>query len=159
MTPKEFPNYDRTAAIDAACDMIQLSEGFREKPYQCSADVWTIGFGTTRYANGIKVREKDPSINKQHAQFFLQLHILKLHDQLWKALKKPVKTHQCAALISLIYNIGIGNFTRSTLLKKLNEGLYDEAYLQFGRWIKAGGKVNQGLVNRRIREMTLFILD
>lgn len=61
------------------------------------------------------------------------------------------------ALISLIYNIGCGNFKSSTLLKLLNQGQYEAAAKQFRRWSKAGGKEMKGLVRRREAEAALFM--
>lgn len=60
------------------------------------------------------------------------------------------------ALVSLVFNIGCGNFKRSTLLKKLNKGLFEEAANEFGRWKFAGGKVRAGLVSRRAEEARIF---
>lgn len=60
------------------------------------------------------------------------------------------------ALVSLVFNIGCGNFKRSTLLKKLNKGLFNEAADEFARWKFAGGKVRAGLVARRSEEARIF---
>lgn len=60
------------------------------------------------------------------------------------------------ALVSLVFNIGCGNFKRSTLLKKLNKGLFNEAADEFARWKFAGGKVRAGLVARRAEEARIF---
>jgi len=58
-----------------------------------------------------------------------------------------------------VYNVGIANFKKSTLLKKLNKGDYEEASNQLLRWTRAGGKVLNGLVRRREAEKELFLED
>ena len=61
------------------------------------------------------------------------------------------------ALISLIYNIGCGNFKGSTLLMLLNAGNMTGAANQFGRWDRAAGRVMPGLQARREAETQLFL--
>ena len=68
----------------------------------------------------------------------------------------PINQNQFDALVSLTYNIGIKAFKNSTLLKKLNVGDIRGAAAQFDVWINDGGKVVQGLVNRRAVERKLF---
>lgn len=72
----------------------------------------------------------------------------------------PINDDMRTALISLIYNIGIGNFRSSTLLKKLNKGDYVGASNQFTVWVYGGASAKkviiQGLLNRRLREQSLF---
>jgi hypothetical protein len=58
--------------------------------------------------------------------------------------------------VSFAFNVGMGNVRSSTLLRLLNQGNYDGAAAQFGRWIKAGGRVLRGLVRRRAAERALF---
>lgn len=64
--------------------------------------------------------------------------------------------NQFDALVSFAYNIGIGGFTGSTALRRLNAGDYIGARSAMAAWNKSGGKVVQGLINRRAAEMKLF---
>ena len=64
--------------------------------------------------------------------------------------------NQFDALVSWVYNLGPTNFRKSTMLKVLNDGNYDEVPYQMKRWNKAGGKVLKGLVIRREAEAELF---
>jgi GH24 family phage-related lysozyme (muramidase) len=64
--------------------------------------------------------------------------------------------NQYAALVCLTFNIGVAAFSKSTLLRLLNEGKYDEAQNQFIRWDKDNGKTIPGLHARREREAELF---
>ncbi len=64
--------------------------------------------------------------------------------------------NQFAALVSFAFNVGIGNFTKSTLLKKLNAGEYDAVPRELMKWTKSKGKEMAGLVNRRAQEAALW---
>lgn len=61
------------------------------------------------------------------------------------------------ALCSFAFNLGVTTLRESTLMRKLNDGDYQGAALQFTRWDHAGGKVLSGLHARRIKEMTMFL--
>ena len=58
--------------------------------------------------------------------------------------------------MSLAFNIGEGAFARSTLVNKLNAGDKKGAAEQFLVWKNAGGRVSQGLLNRRQEEKAMF---
>jgi len=78
-------------------------------------------------------------------------------DAVNKTVKVPLTSNQFSALVSLCFNIGIGAFQKSTLVRVLNQGNYGEAANQFLRWNQGGGKVLAGLVRRRQRERELFL--
>jgi GH24 family phage-related lysozyme (muramidase) len=65
---------------------------------------------------------------------------------------------QYAALCDFVYNVGGGNFKKSTLLKVINAGQHERVPGQFQRWITAGGKPWPGLIKRRDREIALFFV-
>ena len=65
--------------------------------------------------------------------------------------------NQFAALVSFVFNCGIGNFKRSTLLRRVNAGDFAGAAREFPRWNKAGGQVLKGLTLRREAEAALFM--
>jgi len=74
----------------------------------------------------------------------------------------PLNQQQHDALVSFTYNLGVGAFTRSTLLRRLNRGDYARAEVEFMRWVYAskgagGPKVKYaGLVRRRKAEAAMF---
>lgn len=76
------------------------------------------------------------------------------------AVKVPINDDMRTALVSLVYNIGIGNFQKSTLLKKLNASDYVGAANEFTKWVYGGNgakkRVIEGLLSRRLREQSLF---
>ena len=130
-------------------------EGLKLKAYDDSVGVWTIGFGTTIYPNGIKVKKGDICTLEQ-AKAYMAHDLKKFESAVNSAVAVPINQNQFDALVSLAYNIGTGAFKESTLLKKLNESDYKAAAAQFAVWNKAGGKVMPGLVNRRAVERKLF---
>lgn len=131
-------------------------EGLKLSAYDDGTGVWTIGYGTTRYPNGQRVSEGDRCTLEQ-AKAYMQ-HDLKIFEHaVNSAVKVPLKQNQFDALVSLAYNIGVGAFKNSTLLKNLNLRNYKEAANQFDVWVNAGGKRLQGLVNRRAIEKKLFL--
>lgn len=79
--------------------------------------------------------------------------LIKHDKQLMYVVKVPFKSdYQHAAMLSFVYNVGIGNFSSSTMLKRLNAGNYDGACLELTRWIYAKGKKLPGLETRRTKE-------
>jgi lysozyme len=138
-------------------DMIKGWEGFRAEPYLCPGRVWTIGFGTTRYPNGVFVGEQDPEITRGQAEQYLRHDLIQFERAVLKNVKVEISQNQFDALVSFTYNVGPGNLKTSTLLKLLNTGKYLLAAQEFPKWNKAGGKVLPGLVKRRKEEMDLFL--
>lgn len=138
-------------------DLIKEFEGFSATAYPDVIKVPTIGYGTTVYRSGVKVKLGD-RIDQNTAMEELRDHVSKKCLPVIKSLVNvPLTQNQIDALCSFIYNVGSGNFTTSTLLKKLNSGDYLGAADQLPYWNKAGGKVFPGLVKRRTAERTLFL--
>jgi len=135
-------------------NLIKKWESFKPKPYLCSAGVPTIGIGTTKYPNGIKVTLNDSPISEELAVTYLIDHIKTIEIYL-----QPLRLtqNQYDALISFVYNCGIGNFNSSTLLKKVKVNPDDQTISnEFRKWNKAGGKTSTGLSNRREDELKLY---
>lgn len=137
-------------------DMICGFEGKRLVAYDDGVGVWTIGFGTTVYPNGVKVKRGDTCTDAQAKQY-MQHDLIKFEKAVNDSVTVPLNQNQFDALISLAYNIGTGAFAKSTLVKKLNAGDYKGAAEQFLVWNKGNGKIMQGLVNRRQREKGVFL--
>lgn len=134
--------------------LIGHAEGLRLESYLDGA-VWTIGWGTTRI-NGKPVTAGMKITREQAADYFN--HDIAIFERdVENAVKVPITDNQFSALVSLTYNIGIGNLRSSTLLKKLNKRDYKGAAAEFDRWVYAGGKVLNGLVERRKKEKQLFL--
>ena len=140
-----------TAGINLICSF----EGLRLNAYDDGVGVWTIGFGTTIYPNGIKVKKGDTCTEAQ-AKAYMAHDLKKFESAVNSAVTVSINQNQFDALVSLAYNIGTSGFKNSTLVKKLNAGDIRGAAAQFDVWNKGGGKVMQGLVNRRAVERKLF---
>lgn len=150
---------------DAAVQMIMSFEGL----YQVKADglVYAyhdvVGYPTIGYGHLLsRVKGEDlskyPPITKDEA-YALKLKDLDIiANGVSRCLKVPVTDNQFGALVSLAFNIGVGNLQASTLLRKLNRGdSLDEVAAEFVKWNKAGGKIYAGLTKRRIAERNLFL--
>lgn len=119
--------------------------------YQDAVDVWTIGYGHTK-----DVQEGD-KWSKEKADFMLWRELEDEYEEyVNNYVHVPITQQQFDALCSWVYNLGPSNLKRSTLLRKLNNGDYDEVPQQIKRWNKAGGKVLEGLTRRREAEALLF---
>lgn len=81
----------------------------------------------------------------------------KHNSEMTKYIKVPLSAQEHAAYLSFTYNVGVGNFKSSTLLKLLNKGKRQEACEQLTRWVFAKGKKLRGLVNRRNDEKALCL--
>jgi lysozyme len=139
-------------------DCIQLLkyyEGCRMEAYKCSAGVWTIGYGNTFHANGRPVKQGD-TITQQQAEELLPLILKKFAQAVFKRTAK-MEQREFDALVCFTYNVGIGAFESSTLLKKIRKELpAAEIVAEFHKWNKAKGNVLQGLVKRRAAEAWLY---
>lgn len=135
--------------------LIETSEGLFLTPYLDSAGIASIGFGTIRYPNGNKVKITDPAITREQAHEFMMWEIQKLQFPL-RRLAPGLPTKCYSALLSFTYNIGLGAFSSSTMLKLIKQKEWMKASEQFLRWKFAGGVESKGLLNRRKREKRLF---
>lgn len=140
-----------------AKELIKLFEGFRSRPYLDSAGVPTIGYGTTKYANGKRVSLHDAPISEAAADLQLEEFCAREVFPLLDNHMLHLTDNEYAALCSFIYNVGRAAAEKSTLLAKVYEGRYDEAADEFPKWRFCGGRVNKGLVNRRAKEREVFL--
>lgn len=139
-------------------NLIKEFEGLSLKPYLDVVKIPTIGYGNTYYTDGKKVTLNDKPISEIEATELLSCVANKdFADKIFPLIKVKVSQNKFDAMVSLAYNIGVGNFSKSTLLKKLNKGDFKGASLEFERWNRAGGKVLAGLTKRRLKEKALFI--
>ncbi|MGL4759262.1 MAG: lysozyme [Patescibacteria group bacterium] len=132
-------------------NLIEKFEGCKLETYKCSANVNTIGYGTTKnIVLGMK-------ISLQQAEELLKKDLIYFENAVNKNVKIKLNQNQFDALVSFTYNLGEGNLKSSTLLKLINSNKILEASKEFVRWNKANGKVLTGLTRRREAERELFI--
>jgi lysozyme len=130
--------------------LIKKFEGCKLEAYKCAAEVWTIGYGSTK-----GVKEGD-TITQEEAEELLIKDVKVFEKAVNDAVERSMVQCQFDALVSWTFNLGAGSLNSSTMLKKLNNQEYDEVVPQMKRWNKAGGKVLQGLIRRREAEALLY---
>ena len=147
----------KSKAVGAAIKLIKKWEGFMPEAYLCPAGFPTIGYGSTFYEDGEKVKMTDEKIDRDRAYLILLHHVKDVEAQVKKVLKHELNPNQLGALISFTYNLGIGNLKRSTMLILINnDPLNQHIEREMKRWVKSGGKVLNGLVARRAEESELY---
>jgi lysozyme len=138
-----------------ALALIKSFEGLMLKAYQDPVGIWTIGYGHTAAA-GLPHPKAGMTVTARSAEALLIKDLQKYENAVKQAVKVPMSDNQFGALVSLCYNIGPGNFAKSTLVRKLNAGDVIGAANQFDVWVNADGKKLPGLVRRRAAEKALF---
>lgn len=133
-------------------ELIKNFEGCVLKVYLDAIGLPTIGYGHL-----IKPGESFTKITQKEAEDLLKSDAQIFVDGVNKLLEVNVTQNQFDALVSIAFNIGLGNLKSSTLLRLVNAGDYKGAADQFPRWNKAGGKVLNGLTKRRNAERDLFL--
>lgn len=140
------------ASVDAY-ELIKQFEGLRLEAYLCPAGIWTIGYGHTSGVSPnsfITIQEADEYLHRDVAAIEMQLNKLNL----------SLRQCQWDAIVSFVFNVGIGNFKASTLLAKIRINPDDNSIIdEFLRWVYAKGKVMRGLQKRRLTEMKLYFSD
>lgn len=128
-------------------DLIKKYEGCVLTAYKCPAGVYTIGYGHTE---GVYPGQK---ITREEAEAFLKKDLKRFEDHVNTYNKKyNFNQNQFDALVSFAYNIGsIDQLTQNGTRSK-----YQIADMML-EYIKAGGTVLPGLINRRREERQLFI--
>lgn len=162
--PPDAPTPNATATDATATDILTLVietfiipfEGFSSTPYRDAAGTWTIGYGSTRDDTNAPVTQTTPPITRATAEALARRDLASARQTVTHAVTVPLTPNQQAALIDFVYNLGAGNFLRSTLLRLLNNGDYKAAAAQFPRWDLANGCLLPGLRRRREAEAALF---
>jgi lysozyme len=140
----------------AGIDLIKRWEGCKLKAYKDVAGIWTVGYGLTSRAGFIEVGP-DTVLTQEEADWYLEQVINDFASKIAPMITAPINENQFAAFVSLSYNIGVGAFQKSSALRRFNAGQIMEVPAAMRMWKKAGGKVVQGLVNRREAEVKLFL--
>jgi lysozyme len=139
-------------------EIIKRHEGLRLQAYLPTPnDVWTIGYGHTKTAKqGMRITEAE-------AENLLRSDIKWVEGVINRLVKVTINQNQFDAIASLVFNIGGAAFSKSSVLRRLNSGEYEEAANAFLMWTKQRdkktGKMNvlPGLVKRRQEERALFL--
>jgi len=144
-------------AIDIAKDITKGFEGFNSRPYLCPAGIPTIGFGTTYYPDGRKVKLTDKPCSIEEANTYLDFEITRTLNGVIKYCPILIKyDNRLAAIIDFTYNLGIGRLQASTLRRRINQQNWIEAKKELMKWVYGGGKKLNGLIKRRTVEARLI---
>lgn len=137
------------------------------QPKLCPAGIWTVGFGRAltdqrgSFLRGQAGRDEAyaqySNLSMEQAEQFLMEDTSKFSKGVADLLKVEVSSNEFSALVSLAYNIGLGAFKKSTVLRRLNAGDKGGAADAFLMWNKSNGKTLRGLVRRREAERKLFL--
>lgn len=137
-------------------NLIKTYEGLRLKAYKDPVGIWTIGYGHTSMAGDPEVKE-GMTITKEVAEAILKRDLQKYEKAVDDAVTVELTANQFAACVSLCYNVGPGNFSKSSVVRFINQGRFSDAADAFALWNRAGGKILPGLVKRRAAEAALFV--
>ncbi len=150
---------------DNGLELLKQWEGFKLEVYKDSAGLPTIGVGhlltkselasSKIVIGGVPVQYAD-GLTDQQVLDLLSQDVTPADQAVNTGVTVELNQNQFDALVSFTFNVGVGAFTSSTLLKVLNQQQYDQVPTQLLRWTRAGGQVVQGLVNRRQNEIKLW---
>lgn len=144
----------------ATVQLVKHFEGLHLEAYRCPAGVWTIGYGHTGLVHRDGTVKQGRKITEAEAERLLEHDLNTFAADVEKALlsrpRAEMTDNMFGALVSLAFNIGMGNLRRSTILQRINARNYVGAVGEFEKWNKAGGKVLRGLTRRRLSEAALF---
>jgi lysozyme len=138
-------------ADEIAFFALKKLEGCRLAAYQDQGGVWTIGYGHT----GPEVRAGLIWTQAQ-ADARLILDLTRFSRGVRGLVQIGIGAHRMAALFVFAFNVGLGAFSGSTLLKAVNAGRWDEVPRELLRWNKIGGIPNRGLLARRQAEIDIW---
>jgi lysozyme len=154
---------------EAGIDLIKAFEGCHSSPYLCPAVLWTVGYGHVLYPEQARLKANERSGYKLKPEHDKVWDVDEISELLEKDLHRfesgvlrlcpAVADTQCHldAIVSLAFNIGLGNLQASTLRMKYNRGDFADAADEFLKWRKSNGVVLRGLERRREAERTLFL--
>lgn len=138
--------------------LIKKFEGYRAQAYRDSVGVWTIGYGHTSQAGPPRVKP-GMVVTRKEAEKLLTRDIEQFAAQIRPLIKVPLADNQFSALLSFAYNVGPTAFARSSVLKAVNAGRFDQVPHRLSLWVNAGGHTLKGLIRRRAAEGELFLSD
>lgn len=164
---------------DKGIHLMHYFEGYRNKPYKCSAKIWTVGWGHAMYSDQLRLpnvrTESYTGMIRDDYQLKTEDNRIWSKEELVEIFKNDLATFERGvlrlvptvagrqgafdALVSISFNFGLGNLQRSTIRMKANRGDWEGAAEAFMMWTKGGGQVLPGLVKRRKAEIALFLSD
>ena len=149
MTPKQ-----KTAGwLAIAIAVVGAYEGLSLTAYPDIVGVPTICYGETK---NVKLGQ---TATKEQCDSQLSARLVEFNQGVESCVTRPMRDNERVAFVSLSYNIGVDAFCKSTVVRRFNAGDKAGACDAILMWNRAGGKVVQGLVNRRQKEREMCLKD
>lgn len=136
-------------------DFIKAFEGLSLKPYFCSAGKATIGYGSTFYPDGRKVKFTDGNITQPEAERLLADTIVPFENKVNRLITVPLTQNQFDALVSHTFNTGGSETLFRLINQRADISLIEDWWCN--RYVTANKKRMAGLVRRRKAEFNLYI--
>lgn len=140
-----------SALVLSGAYLVAPFEGKENNAYIDPVNILTICYGSTK-----NVKKGDYKTDDECLELLAE-DLVEHDKKMLRYIEVNVTDYQHAAFLSFTYNVGVGAFSKSTLLKKLNKGDYEGACNELLRWNKAGGKVLNGLTKRRQAERDMCL--
>ena len=138
-------------------NLIKRFEGVRNRPYRCSAGLWTVGVGHL-IGDGKSLPESwNRTFTKEEIDALLIRDISRFERGVRMYIKVPLRQSEFDALCSFSFNLGLGTLQRSTLRQKINRYDKEGAAKEILKYCRAGGKIIKGLQRRREAEYQMFL--
>ena len=138
-------------------NFIKRFEGVHNRPYRCSAGLWTVGVGHLIGNGKLLPKDWNRIFSEKEINDLLAADIRKFERGVGMYIKVPLRQCEFDAICSFAFNLGLGTLQRSTLRQKINRGDKKGAAENLLRYCYAGGKVVRGLQIRREAEYKLFM--
>jgi lysozyme len=140
---------------ETGLSLIKHYEGCRLVGYLDAVNIPTIGYGHTGLINNKQIYPGITTLSQQEANTLLANDLKSCENCVNQYIEVPLNQHQFDALVSLAFNIGSGNFSKSSLAKAINNKEVD-ASTKFNLWVYGNKKVLPGLIKRRLTEKILY---
>jgi len=153
---------------DKGIQLIKHFEGYKNKPYKCSARVWTIGIGSAMYHEQLRMKLQDRDqypLRPEDNRIWSDEEIISLFKKdirrfelgVTRLITVPLKQYEFDALVSFAFNLGLGTLQRSSVRSRLNREDREGAMNSLLLYCKAGGRILKGLQLRREAEASMFL--
>lgn len=145
--------------VPLAPELIMTFEGWEPSPYDDPSGYCTLGYGHLIKKSGcatIDLSAYTFPLTKVMGMELLEADTRTARVAVQRLVRQEMKDNEFGALSSFVFNVGKDNFAQSTMLKLLNEGAFNAAAKEFGKWVVSNNKVLSGLVSRRSCEAALF---
>lgn len=156
---RRLMNFEGTRYREAVQKFLIEEEGIRNRVYKDSAGINTIGIGHRILPS--EKRLLSVTLTPKEIEDIFFLDIVNVENAINSSIDVALNPNQQAALMSFVFNVGANAFKKSTMLKRINEGRFVEAALEFPRWrfitIQGKKQESKSLAARRFREQKLFM--